>query len=74
MEHGFSGFLSNVGDVDDMARNAVKILESIETLEQYKENAFETAKKFDLEIILLKYEAIYHKAQEGILSTHKFDI
>jgi len=70
VEHGFSGFLSNVGDVDDMARNAVRILESRETLDQYKDNAFETAKKFDLEMILPKYEALYHKALEGILTTH----
>lgn len=58
-EHGFSGYLSNVGDIDDMAKNALKILSDDAVLEQFKQNAYQQAKKFDIEKILPQYEAIY---------------
>jgi L-malate glycosyltransferase len=35
-EHGVTGYLSNVGDVDDMAKNALEILGSEETLQTFK--------------------------------------
>src|SRR5690606_6445707 len=43
--HGVSGFLSNVGDVEDMTQNALQIL-SDNTLPTFKKNAKETALKF----------------------------
>ncbi len=58
-KHGFSGYLSNVGDVEDMAKNTLAILKSDEILEQFKSNAFEQAKLFDLRNILPKYESLY---------------
>lgn len=60
--HGISGYLSNVGDVDDMALNALKILSDETTLAQFKANALEVAKKFDIKIILPLYENLYRKA------------
>ncbi|MDT8412903.1 MAG: N-acetyl-alpha-D-glucosaminyl L-malate synthase BshA [Vicingaceae bacterium] len=60
-QHGFSGFLSNVGDVEDMAKNALQILSNQTTLNQFKTNAFEQAKKFEIQKILPQYEAIYKK-------------
>ncbi|MEZ0183204.1 MULTISPECIES: N-acetyl-alpha-D-glucosaminyl L-malate synthase BshA [Flavobacterium] len=59
---GVSGYLSNVGNVDEMAANAIKILKDDETLNQFKLNALEVAKKFDIKNILPKYEALYQKA------------
>lgn len=59
---GFSGYLSNVGNVDEMAANAIKILKDDEVLKQFKENALEVAKKFDIQNILPKYEALYQRA------------
>jgi len=59
---GISGYLSNVGNVDEMAANAIKILKDDEVLKQFKENALEVAKKFDIKNILPKYEALYQKA------------
>ncbi|MDR7212479.1 N-acetyl-alpha-D-glucosaminyl L-malate synthase BshA [Flavobacterium piscis] len=59
---GVSGYLSNVGDVDEMAANSIKILKNDEVLNQFKENALEVAKKFDIKNILPKYEALYKKA------------
>jgi L-malate glycosyltransferase len=57
--HGYSGFLSNVGDVDDMAKNAMTILGDSTSLEKFKANALEQAKKFDIRQILPIYEALY---------------
>ncbi|MEG0850680.1 N-acetyl-alpha-D-glucosaminyl L-malate synthase BshA [Flavobacterium plurextorum] len=59
---GVSGYLSNVGNVEEMAANAIKILKDDETLNQFKLNALEVAKKFDIKNILPKYEALYQKA------------
>jgi N-acetyl-alpha-D-glucosaminyl L-malate synthase BshA len=57
--NGFSGFMSNVGDVDDMAKNAIHILKDDATLNQFRLNAFEQAKKFDIAKILPMYENLY---------------
>ena len=53
--------MSAIGDTDDMAANALKLLESPEKLELFRKNAFEQAKKFDVEKILPKYEAVYRQ-------------
>ncbi len=58
-EDGFSGYLSNVGDIEDMANKSMSILADNLTLQKFKMQAFEQAKKFDLEKILPKYEALY---------------
>jgi len=62
--HGFSGFMSNVGDVDDMAKNAMLILKDDATLNQFKLNAYEQAKKFDIAKILPMYEQLYSEVLE----------
>lgn len=59
---GFSGYLSNVGNVEEMAENALKILKDDAVLNQFKANALEVARKFDIKNILPKYEALYQKA------------
>lgn len=59
---GFSGYLSNVGNVEEMAANAIKILKDDNVLNQFKANALEVARKFDIKTILPKYEALYQKA------------
>ncbi|MCA6364829.1 MAG: N-acetyl-alpha-D-glucosaminyl L-malate synthase BshA [Bacteroidetes bacterium] len=63
---GFSGFLSNVGDVDEMAKNAIYILSDESRLQQFKANAFAQAQKFDLQIILPQYEALYERVLKGV--------
>lgn len=57
--HGVSGYLSDVGDVDDMAKNAIDILKSEETLSEFKKNARLSALAFDLNKILPEYENLY---------------
>ena len=57
--NGVTGFMSNVGDVEDMAANAVYILEDDNRLNQFKENALNRAKEFDLSLILPQYVNYY---------------
>jgi N-acetyl-alpha-D-glucosaminyl L-malate synthase BshA len=59
---GVSGYLSNVGDTDDMAAKAISILEDDDNLCLFKRNALEVAKKFDIKNILPLYESLYEKA------------
>ena len=57
--NGVSGYLSEVGDVDDMAKNAIHILKSEETLNEFKKNARLSVLAFDLSRILPAYEDLY---------------
>ncbi|WP_435625396.1 N-acetyl-alpha-D-glucosaminyl L-malate synthase BshA [Flagellimonas sp.] len=60
--HGVSGFLADVGDVEEMADKAIHILEDEEVMEKFKTNAREVASKFDILNILPLYEEVYEKA------------
>lgn len=64
-EEGISGFLSDVGDVDEMANNALKILSDDLVLDKFKENAVQSAQKFDILNILPLYEEVYENAYKG---------
>jgi N-acetyl-alpha-D-glucosaminyl L-malate synthase BshA len=59
--NGETGFMSAVGDVEDMAQNAIFILSDEARLKQFKKNAFAQAKKFDITNILPVYEEYYNK-------------
>jgi L-malate glycosyltransferase len=59
--NGFSGFTSNVGDVDDMARNALKLLKDESMYNQFKINARIQAEKFNITEVLPIYEAMYSR-------------
>jgi N-acetyl-alpha-D-glucosaminyl L-malate synthase BshA len=59
---GFSGYLSEVGDVDSMANNALKILKNQSDLDQFKKNALINAQQFDIKKILPLYEDLYQRA------------
>lgn len=65
-KHGFSGFLSNVGDVDDMAKNTIHLLQPDQMM-QFKENALAQANLFSLAAILPQYEQIYSNLVPKIL-------
>lgn len=58
---GVTGFMSNVGDVDDMTANSLKILQGEDTLKQFRMNALEQAKRFDINMIVPQYEALYNR-------------
>jgi len=61
-EHGVSGYLSNVKDVEDMVKNALAILKDEDTLCRFKAGARQTAKRFQISEILPMYEELYDKA------------
>lgn len=57
--HGKTGFMSNVGDVEDMAKNAIYILEDEDRKNEFKANAIAQSKVFDIDLIVSQYEEIY---------------
>jgi N-acetyl-alpha-D-glucosaminyl L-malate synthase BshA len=62
--HGVTGFLSEVGDVDEMAQYAIQLLSDDAMLQQFRINALAQAKRFDLNNILPDYEAFYEEVLE----------
>ncbi|WP_277631760.1 N-acetyl-alpha-D-glucosaminyl L-malate synthase BshA [Avrilella dinanensis] len=59
---GVTGFMSDIGNVDDMARNAIHILKDENTLNQFKSNALNHSKTFSVDNIVPIYEKIYQEA------------
>lgn len=59
---GVTGYLSNVGNIAEMALNGIKILNDDATLDNFKENASREAAKFDINNIVPLYEELYEKA------------
>ncbi|MCT4581147.1 MAG: N-acetyl-alpha-D-glucosaminyl L-malate synthase BshA [Flavobacteriales bacterium] len=59
VDHGINGFLSEVGDTEDMANNAINLLSDLDQLNQFKENARKKALQFDIHNILPIYEKLY---------------
>ena len=62
----YSGFTSNVGDVEAMAIDAIRILENKETHQIFRKNALAQARKFQLSEVLPLYEKLY----ESVLREH----
>ena len=60
IENGASGFLSNVGDVQDMAKNMMTLLKDDKTLENYKKNAL---KRFLIGDATQKKHQIVHQME-----------
>ncbi|MCB0515870.1 MAG: N-acetyl-alpha-D-glucosaminyl L-malate synthase BshA [Chitinophagales bacterium] len=56
---GVTGFLSEVGNVNEMAANALRLLENNDLLEQFKTNALAQAQQFSTERIVPEYEKLY---------------
>ncbi len=62
---GVTGYLSNVGDVEDMAENAIRILSDDKVLKSFRANALKQAKAFEIDKILPLYENIYAGLMSG---------
>ena len=60
--NGNSGYTSDIGDIDSMASNAIKILSDKSLKKKYRSQAFENAKKYDIKKIIPLYENIYNEA------------
>ena len=62
--HGVSGFLSEIGDIEDMAKNAITILKDDAELTKFKRQARQSAAKFETKNVVPLYEATYERAFE----------
>ena len=58
---GVTGYMSNVGDVDDMATNALSILSDDKKLVEFRQAALKQAKAFDIHHIMPAYEKYYEQ-------------
>jgi N-acetyl-alpha-D-glucosaminyl L-malate synthase BshA len=61
--HGYSGYLSDVGDVESMTKFALEILDD-KNLATFKKNALARATVFELSKILPEYENYYEEVIE----------
>ncbi len=59
VEHGRSGFLSQVGDVEEMAANALQLLQNQDMWQRYSKAARKRAANFNLDEQVKKYEDVY---------------
>ena len=63
--HGVTGMLSEIGDVDDMVKNALYVLAD-ENLSRFKAAARARAEEFAVDKIVPKYEECYQRAIESL--------
>jgi L-malate glycosyltransferase len=59
--NGQTGYLDEVGDIEAMSRHAIEILQDDRVLNKFKIQAAAQAKKFDIQNIVPKYEALYNR-------------
>lgn len=65
-KEGVTGYLSDVGDVKEMAKNGIHILQDDSRLEKFKQNAKKLASKFSIDAIVPMYEKMYENTlKEG---------
>jgi len=70
MIQGVTGFMSPVGDIEDMTKHALFILDK-NNLRKFKENALKRAQEFDITKILPLYENYYQKILQKAASKAK---
>jgi glycosyltransferase involved in cell wall biosynthesis len=62
VEHGVTGFLAPLGDIDQMAADAVHILSNCATCRAFSRAARQRAREyFDYRNIVPQYEAVYER-------------
>lgn len=59
---GYSGFVSPIGDVESMAKNAIRLLKDEDLLLKFKKQAKNEALLFDNSKIIPKYKELYNRA------------
>lgn len=59
--HGKTGFLGDVGNIEQLAGYTLQILQNDSLLKTFKENAFQQAMKFDIATVLPLYEQMYQE-------------
>ncbi len=61
---GVTGFLSEVGDIDDMSKKIIDLFSDDAAFAKMKKNALEQAMKFDISKVVPQYENLYKKVLE----------
>jgi L-malate glycosyltransferase len=61
---GVTGYLCDVGDVDGMAARCIELLQDEESLAVFRKNAYNQAKRFDINVVLPQYEDYYRQVIE----------
>jgi len=59
--HGKNGYLSGIGDVEQMSHQAISILSNDQVLNRFSEEARKQAESFDIHKIVPKYENLYQR-------------
>lgn len=59
--HGKNGYLSGIGDVEQMSHQAISILSNDQVLNRFSEEARKQAESFDIHKIVPKYEDLYQR-------------
>ena len=59
---GESGYLFDIGDVSGMADKSIELLSNEKRLKQFKEQAYQLAKRYDIDAVVTQYIDIYEKA------------
>jgi L-malate glycosyltransferase len=67
MIEGVTGFMGNVGDIETMSKHALYILGNETRLQQFKQNASEQARSFDIHNIVPLYEKLYEDVLSQVL-------
>jgi N-acetyl-alpha-D-glucosaminyl L-malate synthase BshA len=57
--HGVTGMMSDVGDIEDMVKNCIYLLEDANRLSKFKAQAIRRAEDFSIDKILPLYEKLY---------------
>lgn len=68
MIQGVTGYMGNVGDVDTMSKQAIDILRDDDRLQQFKANAFEQAKTFDISSVVPMYVKLYEDVLNSVMA------
>ena len=63
--NGVSGLLNAVGDVEAMTANAFAILGDPASHARFRKGALEVAARFDVNVVLPRYEALYQRVLQG---------
>jgi L-malate glycosyltransferase len=68
--HGETGFMSDVGNIEEMAAYAIQLLSDEDMLQRFRKNALAQAQRFDIHNILPQYEAYYKEVLEKSMLKH----
>ena len=59
--HGETGYMANIGDVEELSRLGIELLKNEDLLQYCKQKAKEQAAKFDIHYIVPLYEELYER-------------